>query len=138
MWGAGECTSSWTQTQPCSEERYVIHTGLRLGGRFAFILLLINVLRCYIRKGVLHSLPSVSPTGPGGFSGEQLRQMSVPGAWQGCMAVRRWLFHHTVIALQKTARAAQLQRCQRHRADQGGRAPGRPLLSLAASLRCLW
>lgn len=41
----------------------------------AFILLLINVLRCCIREGTPHSPRSVGPTKLNGFPGEQLRQM---------------------------------------------------------------
>lgn len=57
-------------------------------------------------KGRRLSLPSVwGPHQVGwvlGRAAEANESMSVPRAWQGCTAARRGLFHHTVIALQKT------------------------------------
>lgn len=91
------------------------------------------------------SLPSVWGPHQAGWvlsrAAEANVSMSVPRAWQGCMAARRWLFHHTVIALQKTPWAVQLQHRWQQRADSEGEGTGPPpsaLRSLPAMSVLRW
>lgn len=90
--------------------------GFMLGGKLAFILLLINVLRCYRREG---SPPCIcGPRHAGWVLTEQLRPVragALPGPGR-LRAARRRLLHHTVITRGNTP-ATQLQPHWRQRAD---------------------
>lgn len=76
---AGPCHSSVLKRDMSSTWVYV-------WGKFAFILLLINVLRCYIREGTPPSPPFVGSPEAGWVlrrAAEANVNMSVPEAWQG-------------------------------------------------------
>lgn len=127
---------------PCHSpvlKRDMSSTWVYVWEKLTFIVLLINVLRCYMREGASPSPQFGGPAKLGGFSAEQLRRM-----WA-------WAFLGLGRAARPRGGGSSItlsSRCRKHPEQRScstagsreltarGKAPGQPLLPFAASQRC--